>query len=130
MDAKVREHFAGIVRRAQTTFEQIEYEIDVSPGRAILRLRAAYRGRRVFVTELMGTGFRKYSYYVLQGDWVEAGFDNSPDPRAIRLKYGAVGKEHVGELIPHLHLEDKTQLMLTDEITFGSFIEWMQEHIL
>jgi hypothetical protein len=30
---------------------------------------------------------------------VEAGLDNSPDPRAISLKYGKFGKEHAGENI-------------------------------
>ena len=43
---------------------------------------------------------------------VEAGFDNAPDPRAIRLKYEKIGEEHTGENVPHLHREDKTQLYL------------------
>lgn len=58
------------------------------------------------ITELFSE-LRKYRYYVLRGDWVEAGFDNSPDPRAIRLKYGRIGKEYANEYIPHLHRDDK-----------------------
>jgi len=72
---------------------------------------------------------RKYRYYVLRGEWVEAGFDNSPDPRAIRLKYGKIGKEHAGENIPHLHLDDKGRLSLTEEITFTAFVEWFRANL-
>jgi hypothetical protein len=60
---------------------------------------------------------------------VEAGFDNSPDPRAIRLKYGKIGKDHAGEQVPHLHLEDKTRLLLTDEMTFTSFVAWFKTNL-
>jgi hypothetical protein len=81
------------------------------------------------VTELFSDAVRKYQYYVLRGDFVQAGFDNSPDPRAIRLKYGGIGKEHAGELIPHLHLENKTRLSLTEEISFSSFVEWVKENL-
>ncbi|NOX61016.1 MAG: hypothetical protein GXP42_03585 [Chloroflexi bacterium] len=130
MDPKVAEYLVDIVRRAQELFEQVEHEIDASPGRAILRLRAEYRGRRVFVIELISAKRRKYSYYILQSNRVEAGFDNSPDPRAIRLKYGKIGRQHAGESIPHLHLEDKKQLTLTDEMTFERFLAWVEEHIL
>jgi hypothetical protein len=72
---------------------------------------------------------RKYSYYVLHGKWVEAGFDNSPDPRAIRLKYGEIGQAHAGEHIPHLHLEDKMQLSLTEEMTFTEFVSWVKGNL-
>jgi hypothetical protein len=67
---------------------------------------------------------------LLRGDWVEAGFDNSPDPRAIRLKYGRFGAEHAGEAVPHLHREDKTQLFLTDEMTFEAFVDWLKANIV
>lgn len=80
---------------------------------------------QILVTELFSDGLRKYRYYVLDGNRVEAGFDNSPDPRAIRLKYGEIGLEHTGENIPHLHLEDKTVLSLTEEITFQAFVSWL-----
>jgi hypothetical protein len=80
---------------------------------------------RILVTELLSDGWRKYSYYVLRGNWVEAGFDNSPDPRAIRLKYGQIGAEHTGEHVPHLHQHDKTELSLTAEMTFEAFVDWV-----
>jgi len=83
----------------------------------------------VFITELLGDEIRKYRYYILDGDWVEAGFDNSPDPRAIRLKYGRIGKQHAGENIPHLHRQDKTELSLTEEFEFSDFVEWVKSNI-
>ncbi|WP_417913898.1 hypothetical protein [Candidatus Electronema sp. JM] len=73
---------------------------------------------------------RKYRYYVLQGNRVEAGFDNAPDPRAIRMKYGKIGKEHADENIPHLHLDDKTSMVLTEEMMFSDFVEWLQNNRL
>ena len=129
MDAETRVHFAEIIARAEAVFEQVEYDFDVTPERAILRLQASYSRYRIFVTELLGDDTRKYRYYILDGDQVEAGFDNSPDPRAIRLKYGRIGMEHVGELVPHLHLEDKTRLFLTEETSFDAFIDWLQAKI-
>ncbi len=130
MDTDLANYFAGIVELAQTTFEEVEYVIDATPERAILRLQAKYSGYRVFVTELFSDEVRKYRYYVLDGEWVEAGFDNSPDPRVIRLKYGRIGQEHAGEHIPHLHRQNKAQLLLTEEMKFTTFVDWLKKNIL
>ena len=129
MDQEVAKHFADIIKVAQSIFEQVSCVIDETPERAILRIQAEYGEYRIFVTELFSHGIRKYRYYLLRDDWVEAGFDNSPDPRAIRLKYGKIGKAHADEYVPHLHLEDKARLLLTEEITFFSFISWLEKNI-
>ena len=129
MDEKTSRHFAEIIELAQSVFEQVTYEIDVTPERAILRIEAEYGKYQILVTELFSDGLRKYRYYVMRGNWVEAGFDNSPDPRAIRLKYGEIGEEHAGENIPHLHLEDKTRLSLTEEMTFAEFVRWLKSNL-
>ncbi len=129
MDTTPADTFALIAALARETFEQVKYSTDHTPERAILRLRASYGTYQVFVTELISENARQYRYYVLRGDWVEAGFDNSPDPRAIRLKYGHIGEEHTGESVPHLHRADKTQLFLTDEITFKAFVAWLKANI-
>ena len=126
MDEKTSRHFAEIIQLAQSAFEQVTYEIDATPDRAILRIEAENGKYQILFTELFSDGLRKYRYYVLRGNWVEAGFDNSPDPRAIRLKYGEIGKEHAGEHIPHLHLDDKTRLSLTEEMTFAEFVRWLK----
>ncbi|MBE7474850.1 MAG: hypothetical protein HS114_37430 [Anaerolineales bacterium] len=129
MEPQVAEYFAGLVALAQATFEHVEYTVDATPARAILRLQASYSSHQIFITELFSEGTRQYRYYVLQGDWVEAGFDNSPDPRAIRLKYGRIGKKHAGENVPHLHRADKTELSLTDEMTCPAFVEWLKANL-
>ncbi|MEN8215180.1 MAG: hypothetical protein ABFS56_02150 [Pseudomonadota bacterium] len=129
MDTEITDNFADIIALAQAAFEQVDYVTDATPKRAILRLNAKYGQFRVFVTELFSDGLRKYRYYILYGDWVEAGFDNSPDSRAIRLKYGHIGKEHAGEHIPHLHQEDKTELSLTEEMNFTAFVDWVKANI-
>jgi hypothetical protein len=56
------------------------------------------------------------------------GFDNSPDARALRLKYHKIG-QHAGELIPHCHRENKQHTELTDEMTMEMFVQWIREHV-
>lgn len=129
MEPQVAEYFAGLIALAQATFEQVEYTVDATPARAILRLQASYGLYRVFITELLSKEQRQYRYYALKGDWVEAGFDNSPDPRAIRLKYGHIGKKHAGESVPHLHHANKTELSLTDEMTCTAFVDWLKTNL-
>ena len=129
MDKAVTEYFAGIVALARSAFEQVEATVDATPERAILRMQALYGVHRVSVTELLSAGVRKYRYYVLRGDFVVAGFDNSPDPRAIRHKYGRIDKNSVGQMIPHLHLNDKAELTLTAEMSFEAFIAWLKESV-
>lgn len=129
MDAQVTEYFADVIALAQATFEGVKYVNDLTPLRAILRLEAKYSIYRVLVTELFSDEVRKYRYYVLEGDRVEAGFDNSPDPRAIRLKYGRIGEEYAGKNVPHLHLDNKNCLVLTEEMVFADFVDWLKTNI-
>jgi hypothetical protein len=124
---KTSDHFTRLIALAHASFTHVEYTVDTTPARAILRLHASYGPYRVFVTELFSDGVRKYRYYVLRGDRVEVGFDNSPDPRAIRLKYGRIGAEYAGELVHHLHRQDKTELFLTEAMTFEAFLEWVTQ---
>lgn len=129
MDEKTSRHFAEIIELAQSVFENVVYEIDATPDRSILRINAEYGKYQILVTELFSDGIRKYRYYVMRGVWVEAGFDNVPDPRAIRLKYGKIGEDHAGENVPHLHREDKTKLSLTEEMVFQDFVNWLKGNL-
>ncbi|MDM8524203.1 hypothetical protein QUF80_12605 [Desulfococcaceae bacterium HSG8] len=129
MDTEIAEHFAAIVDSAQAVFDQLSYRTDITPKRAILNLQGKYGMCRVFVTELFSDDIRKYRYYVLTENRVEAGFDNSPDPRAIRLRHGKIGEEHAGEHIPHLHWKDKTEMTLTEEMTFENFVRWLENNV-
>jgi len=129
LDEKTSRHFAEIIELAESVFENVTYEVDATPDRSILRINAEYGKYQILVTELFSDGLRKYRYYVLRGNWVEAGFDNAPDPRAIRLKHGKIGEEHTGENVPHLHLDDKTSLSLTEEMTFAEFVLWLKGNL-
>jgi hypothetical protein len=129
LDEKTSRHFAEIIELAQSVFKNVTYEIDATPNRSILRIDAEYSKYQILVTELFSNGIRKYRYFVMRGDWVEAGFDNTPDPRAIRLKYGEIGKEHAGESVPHLHREDKSRLYLTEELSFQDFVHWLKGNL-
>ncbi|MCW5851617.1 MAG: hypothetical protein KIT87_16205 [Anaerolineae bacterium] len=129
MDAHPPDYFADIVQAARQAFEQVDATVDATPARAILRLEARYGIYRIIVTELLDSSVRKYRYYALRDHIVEVGFDNSPDPRALRLKYGRIGEQHVGELIPHMHLANKTTLHLTDELTLQDFVAWLKQHL-
>jgi hypothetical protein len=114
---------------ARATFDQVESSTDFTPERAILRLSAVFGEYHVLAAELISQDARQYRYYVLRGEFVEAGFDNSPDPRAIQLKYGRIGAEHANEPVPHLHRADKTQLFLTEEMTFEAFVDWLKANV-
>ncbi len=129
MDEKTSRHFTKIIELAQSIFGNVIYEIDDTPNRSILRINAEYDKYQILVTELFSDGIRKYRYYVMRGNWVEAGFDNAPDPRALKLKYGKIGEDHAGENVPHLHREDKTQLYLTEEMTFTDFVDWLNTNL-
>ncbi len=128
MDKKASDHFAHIIKSVLNLLTQPEYDTDITPERAILHIRGQYGSCRVFITELLSDGLRKYRYYVLRGNRIEAGFDNAPDPRAIRMKYGKIGKEYAGEPVPHLHLENKNHMVLTEETPFSAFVEWLEQN--
>ena len=129
MDQKATEYFARIVEQARAVLESVVITTEITPDRSILRLIAEYGRRRVVAKEILTVGERHYSYYVLRGPYVEAGFDNSSDPKAIRLKFGHIGADYEQKLVPHLHTENKQRLMLTDEIDFSSFLEWLVKNV-
>ena len=103
---------------------------DVRSSRALLDLEGRYQGYRIIVSEIhYPDGNVKYAYYVLgKGNKVLRGFDNSPDIRAVRLKYGQEYKHHVHERVPHAHLADG-RIELTNPMTFDDFVRWLVNHL-
>jgi hypothetical protein len=77
--------------------------------------------------EIVTPGGREYRYYVFDGTYIVAGFGNHADLSAIRLCYGADWKQHRYEPTPHLHLENKTKLELTEEMTCQQFLVWVEQ---
>jgi hypothetical protein len=103
---------------------------DERPARAILKITANYGTYDLHISEIvLPIGDRKYAYYVLQDEDVIAGFDNAPDPEALKLKYGAHYGQHRLELIPHQHSTGKTGVSLTDAVSFDQFIAWIEENL-
>jgi hypothetical protein len=129
LDPHAPDYFADVIQLVRATFTNVEVEIDTTPVRALLRIQARYGLYRIFITEVSDDSGRKYRYYVLRENEVVVGFDNSPDPRALRLKYGQIGEEHIGEAIPHVHRENKTQLLLTEGITCADFVHWLNQQL-
>ncbi len=129
MDPEATDHFIRIAEQARALLENVVIATDTTPERSFLRLTAEYGSRRIVAKEIMTVGERRYSYYILRGSYVEAGFDNSPDPQAIRLKFGQIGYSYAQERVPHLHTENKQKLVLTDEIDFNSFLEWLIQNV-
>lgn len=129
MDTPAADAFARITELARAAFDQVNFLTDFTPERSILRLSAVYGVYQVRVVELISQNTRQYRYYVLRGEFVKVRFDNSPDPRAIRLRYGRISAEHANEPVPHLHRADKTQLFLTEDMTFEAFVDWLKANI-
>lgn len=138
MEPEAKHNFDDLIALAHANFDNIHSVVDTTPSRSILRLTATFADyrivvtelHRIVVTELRGEVMRKYSYYLLADDIVIVGFDNSADPRAIRLKYGTIGQEHVGNLVPHAHYENKSRLVLTEEMTFQDFVTWVIQYAI
>ena len=61
----------------------------------------------VRLVEIIKPDVREYRYYVFDGTYIIAGFNNHADLSAIRLRYGAEWRRHRYEPIPHLHLKNK-----------------------
>ena len=65
-------------------------------------------------------------FYKVLDNKIVIGFDNSPDVYAIEMKYPENPQAHRYENVPHRHGADKSELVLTDEMTFEKFIEWLK----
>jgi hypothetical protein len=98
----------------------------VTSRRAILELRGIWERYTIRLVEIVTPDGREYRYYVFDGAYIVAGFNNHADLSAIRLRYGADWKQHRYEPISHLHLENKTKLELTEEMTCQQFLTWME----
>lgn len=129
METKTSKYFVEIIEKVQTFFTNVDYEIDKTPSRSILKLTANFSHYRVFITELISDEHRKYNYYLLDENYVVVGFDNSQDVRAIKIKFGKTPKNKSARLVPQCHLKNKTILELTKEANIDDFIYWIKINI-
>lgn len=77
----------------------------------------------------METEIRKHFDEIIKEDSVVMGFDNAPDIKALKLKYGKDFIYHLNERIPHFHGKEKKRTELTEEIGFNEFLEKIKSMI-
>jgi len=130
LDAGIGTHFDELISLTKARLADVEVvRRDVTPQRAILELRGAWGKYTVRLVEIIKPDGREYRYYVFDGTYIVAGFNNHADLSAIRLRYGAEWKRHRYEPIPHLHLENKTKLELVKEMTCQQFLAWVEANL-
>jgi len=71
----------------------------------------------------MENEIRRHFNEIINKDLVVIGFDNAPDIRALKIKYGKDYVHHLEERIPHFHGKGKKSTELTKEIGFREFME-------
>ncbi|NQE05156.1 hypothetical protein C5S32_04735 [ANME-1 cluster archaeon GoMg1] len=123
MEKEIRRHFNEIIEDAKAVLEDVEIEQDYSVKRALLKISGNFRNFKVRITEVLDETKRKYAYYLINNDLVVIGFDNAPDIKALKIKYGKNYVYHLEERIPHFHGKGKKSTELTKEITFKEFME-------
>lgn len=122
--------FAELIAYIQVNFQRVRIErLDHTPERSILGMTCYWGKYALRITEIVSATERKYRYYVFDGEYIIAGFDNAADPRVIRMKYGRSYKRYLGRLVPHLHLDDKNRLELTDEMTVETLVAWLCDNL-
>ena len=130
MDNEIRMHFDEIKSVVERIFSTVEMILDdISIERAILKLKASKGDYTIAITEIVTATARKYSYYLLHQEQVIIGLDNSPDRKALQLKYGNSYVSHLNEVIPHEHSQGKKSLKLTAERFFQNFVELLDKYL-
>ncbi|RLC76820.1 MAG: hypothetical protein DRI61_12610 [Chloroflexi bacterium] len=95
-----------------------------------MEIIAVYGSYLIRILEIIfPQGKRKYAYYVIHSSEVVVGFDNAPDPQALKLRYGKLYKRHRYEMIPHCHTQGKAALHLTEPMDVERFLAWIEENL-
>ena len=102
---------------------------EVSIERWRVDLTGSFGDYTIHISEISAMDWHKYAYYVLKEISIVVGFDNSPDVYAIEMKYPEEPQAQRHEKIPHRHGANKSELELTDEMTFERFIEWLKTNL-
>ena len=130
MDAGIATHFDELITLTKAHLGHVEVvRRDETPQRAILELHGTWGKYTIRLVEIVKQDGREYRYYIFDGTYILAGFNNHADLSAIRLRYGAEWKRHRYEPISHLHLENKTKLELAEEMTCQQFLSWIEVNL-
>ncbi len=128
MAQPTRDHFAALTARVKSTLDNVSLKrIEYNPQRALWEMHGSLDEFEIRVKEIFSSKGHMYSYYVIKSSEVVAGFDNYPDRRALRQKYGRAFTAHLDELIPHKHGSRKATLELTEETTLDEFLRYVRQ---
>jgi len=131
VDAEVGRHFATVIDLARQRLDQVEIvQEDISPARAILELHGLLGSYDIRIKEIFSAEGKLYSYYVLHEGQVVVGFDNYPDRRVLREKFGRQFAAHLHERIPHRHGQGKSSVEATEEYSVQRFFELVGEMLV
>ncbi len=120
---RANRRFTEIINLAKNRLKNVEIiENDISIQRALLKLKGDFNAFSVRITEIIDKKKRKYSYYVLKENEVIFGYDNAPDIRALKLKFGDEYHKHLNESVPHYHGKNKKEIKIGNEIQFEDFM--------
>jgi len=131
VDRSVGEYINELIATARATFRDVRVtRRDERPARALIDMEGWWGAYRIIISEIiLSDGSIRYAYYVLDADnRLVHGFDNTPDVRAVRLRYGREYRHHLGERTSHQHTTDD-RLSLTEPMTLGRFIEWLRQSL-
>ncbi len=128
MARPARNYFITLTNLIQSTLDEVSLtELDISSERAIWKIHGTVGEYKVRFKEIFNQSGRMYSYYLIHEDEVVVGFDNYPDRRSLRKKYGPDFKLHLLELIAHKHGPRKETLELTEEMTVEKFLNYLKK---
>lgn len=131
MAEPTRSYFATLTTLVQNVLDEVSLKrLDYNANRALWEIHGSLGQFDIRIKEIFIQSGRMYSYYVISEDEVIVGFDNYPDRRALRQKYGQAFKACLTELIPHKHGPRKTTLELTEEMTVEVFLDYLHQEII
>lgn len=131
MAEPTRSYFATLTTLVQNVLDEVSLKrLDYNANRALWEIHGSLGQFDIRIKEIFIQSGRMYSYYVISEDEVIVGFDNYPDRRALRQKYGQAFKACLAELIPHKHGPRKTTLELTEEMTVEVFLDYLHQEII
>ena len=131
MAKPTRRYFEALTALVREVLNEVSFtRMSHNPDRAIWETHGSLECFDIRLKEIFNRSGRMYSYYVIEADNVTVGFDNYPDRRALRQKYGRDFTAHLSELIPHKHGARKTTLELTSEMSVELFLDYLRENII
>jgi len=131
MAQPTQRYFATLTTLVEDALDKISLNrLHFSPDRVIWEVHGSLAKFDIRIKEIFNPSGRRYSYYVIRAGKVVVGFDNYPDRRALRRKYGRDFTTHLSELIPHKHGVRKTTLALTEAMRVDAFLDYLHKEVV